>query len=153
MLLIEINEALNQLNHLVAVVSKDQEEVVMTHDNQPLLKMVRIIPNRLHDSVGYFQFENAKGIVLLPGFFLENNCDNFMNPLTHLFAQAIAGEEVLIILPETLVSKVSNNEFAVIKIVSMLPKEPRRSKAGSAKGMVTLSDDFDEPIADFQEYM
>lgn len=150
MLLIEINEALNQLNHLVAVVSKDEEEVVMTHDNQPLLKLVRILPNSLQNSVGYFQFENAKGIVLLPGFFLEDNGDNFMHPLTHLFAQAIAGEEVLIILPETLVS---NNEFAVIKIVSMLPKEPRRSKAGSAKGMVTLSDDFDQPIADFQEYM
>lgn len=150
MLLIEINEALNQLNHLVAVVSKDQEEVVMTHDNQPLLKMVRILPNRLHNSVGYFQFENAKGIVLLPGFFLENNGDKFMNPLTHLFAQAIAGEEVLIIVPETLVS---NNEFSVIKIVSMLPKETRKSKAGIAKGMVTLYDDFDEEIADFQEYM
>lgn len=150
MLLIEINEALNQLNHLVAVVSKDEEEVVMTHDNQPLLKLVRILPNSLHNSVGYFQFDNAKGIVLLPVFFIENNGDNFMNPLTHLFAQAIAGEKMLIILPETLVL---NNEFAVIKIVSMLPKEPRRSKAGSAKGMVTLSDDFDEQIADFQEYM
>lgn len=150
MLIIEINEALNQLNHLVEVVSKDEEEVVMTHDNQPLLKLVRILPNRLQNSVGYFQFENAKGIVLLPGFFRGDNVDNFMNPLPHLFAQAIAGEEVLIILPETLVS---NNEYAVIKIVSMLPKEPRRSKAGSAKGMVTLSDDFDEPIADFQEYM
>lgn len=143
-LLIEINQALNQLTHLVEVVSKDEEEVVMTHDNQPLLKLVRILPNRLQNSVGYFQFENAKGIVLLPGFFLRDNVDNYMNTLTHLFAQAIAGEEVLIILPETLVS---NNEFAVIKILSMLPKEPRRSKAGSAKGMVTLSDDFDEPIA------
>lgn len=28
----------------------------------------------------------------------------------------------------------------------------RRRKAGSAKGLVTISDDFDEPLEDFKEY-
>jgi mRNA-degrading endonuclease RelE of RelBE toxin-antitoxin system len=28
----------------------------------------------------------------------------------------------------------------------------RRRQAGSAKGLVTISDDFDEPLEDFKEY-
>lgn len=34
------------------------------------------------------------------------------------------------------------------------PAEPRKKrKAGSAKGMFVMSDDFDEPLEDFAEYM
>ncbi|MGI2904971.1 DUF2281 domain-containing protein [Tolypothrix sp. VBCCA 56010] len=29
----------------------------------------------------------------------------------------------------------------------------RPAKAGSAKGLVTISDDFDEPLEDFKDYM
>lgn len=29
----------------------------------------------------------------------------------------------------------------------------RRRQAGSAKGLVTISDDFDEPLEDFNDYM
>ncbi|HEY9709373.1 MAG TPA: DUF2281 domain-containing protein [Oculatellaceae cyanobacterium] len=29
----------------------------------------------------------------------------------------------------------------------------RRRQAGSAKGLVTISDDFDEPLEDFKDYM
>lgn len=34
------------------------------------------------------------------------------------------------------------------------PAKPRKKrKAGSAKGMFVMSDDFDEPLEDFAEYM
>ena len=32
-------------------------------------------------------------------------------------------------------------------------REKRRRQAGSAKGLVTISDDFDEPLEDFKDYM
>jgi hypothetical protein len=33
------------------------------------------------------------------------------------------------------------------------PLEKKRAQFGSAKGSVHMSDDFDEPVADFAEYM
>jgi hypothetical protein len=32
-------------------------------------------------------------------------------------------------------------------------KGKRRRQAGTAKGLVTISDDFDEPLEDFKDYM
>jgi antitoxin (DNA-binding transcriptional repressor) of toxin-antitoxin stability system len=40
----------------------------------------------------------------------------------------------------------------VIKLVPIEPVKPRR-KAGSAKGIIWMSDDFDEPLEEFREYM
>ena len=39
----------------------------------------------------------------------------------------------------------------MVKLVPMPPKPGRR--AGSAKGMIRMADDFDEPLEDFDEYM
>ena len=54
-------------------------------------------------------------------------------------------------LPENLKSEV--DKF----IDELLSKEdnPKKGKAkfGSAKGMFTMSDDFDEPLEDFKDYM
>lgn len=55
---------------------------------------------------------------------------------------AISGEEVVI----------KNNEQPVVKL-TMKSSVKRRRQAGSAKGLVTLSDDFDEPLEDFKDYM
>lgn len=55
---------------------------------------------------------------------------------------AISGEEVVI----------KNNDQAVVKLTMKSPVK-RRRQAGSAKGLVTLSDDFDEPLEDFKDYM
>ena len=49
-------------------------------------------------------------------------------------------------------------QTALLHIVELLRKEmPATShvqpKAGSAKGLITLADDFDEPVEDFKPYM
>ncbi|MBD2667168.1 type II toxin-antitoxin system Phd/YefM family antitoxin [Richelia sinica] len=62
--------------------------------------------------------------------------------LSDLVEAALKGEEIIIM---------KDNQSAV-KLIPVLPVKQRR-KPGSAKGMVTMSDDFDEPLEDFQEYM
>ncbi|MDZ8109528.1 MAG: type II toxin-antitoxin system Phd/YefM family antitoxin [Nostoc sp. ChiSLP02] len=53
----------------------------------------------------------------------------------------------------------NGEEIIIIKdnkpVVKLMPVEPvkRRPKFGSAKGIVTIADDFDAPLEDFQEYM
>ena len=59
--------------------------------------------------------------------------------LSKLLDLAIEGEEIVITQDNQPVAKISP-----IK---------RPLKRGSAKGKVWMSDDFDEPIEDFQEYM
>jgi antitoxin (DNA-binding transcriptional repressor) of toxin-antitoxin stability system len=59
-----------------------------------------------------------------------------------LLQTALDGEEVVI----------TRNEQPILKLVSIPPAKPRR-RSGSAKGLITISDDFDEPIEDFAEYM
>ena len=55
---------------------------------------------------------------------------------------ALDGEEVVI----------TQNEQPVLKLVSISSAKSRRQR-GSAKGLITMSDDFDEPLEDFAEYM
>ena len=62
--------------------------------------------------------------------------------LESVIQSALDGEEVII----------TQNEEAVLKLVPLAPSKTRR-KAGSAKGMVSMAEDFDEPLEDFQEYM
>lgn len=66
-----------------------------------------------------------------------------MKPTTSKVIEvAIGGEEVVI----------KRDNQPDVKLVSTLPvKRPR--KAGSAKGLVKISDDFDEPLEDFKDYM
>jgi len=59
--------------------------------------------------------------------------------LAELLNLAIQGEEIVITQDNKPVAKISP-----IK---------RPLKRGSAKGKVRISDDFDEPLEDFQEYM
>jgi antitoxin (DNA-binding transcriptional repressor) of toxin-antitoxin stability system len=59
-----------------------------------------------------------------------------------LLQTALAGEEVVI----------TQNEQPVLKLVS-IPSAKSRRRSGSAKGLITISDDFDEPLEDFAEYM
>ena len=56
--------------------------------------------------------------------------------LPDLIDAALKGEEVII-------SKDGRN------VVQVVPVAPRRRQFGSARGLVTLSDDFDAPPADF----
>jgi antitoxin (DNA-binding transcriptional repressor) of toxin-antitoxin stability system len=62
--------------------------------------------------------------------------------LPHFVEMATQGEEIVIV----------KDDQPVVKLSSILPKR-HPAKAGSAKGLVWISDDFDEPLEDFKEYM
>jgi prevent-host-death family protein len=62
--------------------------------------------------------------------------------LETLIQTALDGEEVVI----------TQNNQPVLRLVPISTGKGRR-KAGSAKGMIFMSDDFDEPLEDFKEYM
>ena len=64
-----------------------------------------------------------------------------MTHLLDLINAAMRGEDVVIV----------KDERSMVKLVPMLLKPGRQ--AGSAKGMIKMADDFDEPLEDFGEYM
>ena len=68
--------------------------------------------------------------------------DEAKTRLSDLIEIAIHGEKVFIF----------KNDRQVVQLV---PTEPpkRHPQFGSAKGLITLADDFDAPLADFNEYM
>lgn len=59
-----------------------------------------------------------------------------------LIQAALNGEEVII----------TQNDEPLLKLVRIVASKPRR-RSGSAKGLVSMSEDFDEPLEDFREYM
>ena len=61
--------------------------------------------------------------------------------LAELVKEATNGEEVII----------TQTDGSVVKLVAVSHKQPV-PKFGSAKGLVKMSDDFDEPLEDFEEY-
>lgn len=64
--------------------------------------------------------------------------------LAQFIDAALKGEEIVI----------TQDEHPVVKLTPLEPTLKRRpAKAGSAKGLVWISDDFDEPLEDFKEYM
>jgi antitoxin (DNA-binding transcriptional repressor) of toxin-antitoxin stability system len=64
--------------------------------------------------------------------------------LLELIEKTIAGEEIVI---------TKDNEPVVKLVQTQSPKKRWPSKAGSAKGLVWISDDFDAPLDDFHDYM
>lgn len=62
--------------------------------------------------------------------------------LLDLIRAAKQGEEVII----------TENQRPVIQLVAIAAEQPR-PQFGSALGQVTMSDDFDEPLEDFREYL
>jgi antitoxin (DNA-binding transcriptional repressor) of toxin-antitoxin stability system len=67
--------------------------------------------------------------------------------LDELVAAALRGEDVLIATPgargERVVRIVASPAEAV---------EPNQPRFGSAKGLIQMHDDFDDPLPDFDEY-
>lgn len=61
--------------------------------------------------------------------------------LSKLIQAALSGEEVII----------AKGKTPLIKLVVVASAKKER-KLGSAKGLVTISSDFDEPLDDFSEY-
>jgi antitoxin (DNA-binding transcriptional repressor) of toxin-antitoxin stability system len=62
--------------------------------------------------------------------------------LNELIQAAIDGEEVIVL----------TGDRPAIKFTPIASVKPR-PKFGSAKGLVWMSDDFDEPLAEMKEYM
>lgn len=62
--------------------------------------------------------------------------------LDSLFQAALDGDEVVI----------TRNEQPVLKLVRFIQPKKRR-QSGSAKGLISISPDFDQPLSDFSEYM
>ncbi len=64
--------------------------------------------------------------------------------LPELVEAAMNGEEIII----------TKDEQPVVKLTPVTQHTKRYpAKAGSAKGLITMSDDFDEPLEDFKDYM
>ncbi|MCL0069522.1 type II toxin-antitoxin system Phd/YefM family antitoxin [Dehalococcoidia bacterium] len=62
--------------------------------------------------------------------------------LAELIDEAAYGEEVVI----------TKSDGTAYKIVPIKQSRPY-PKFGSAKGLIEISDDFDEPLEDFKDYM
>ncbi|MDM8522340.1 DUF2281 domain-containing protein [Desulfococcaceae bacterium HSG8] len=62
--------------------------------------------------------------------------------LPELVAQSIGGDEIVI----------TRNGQPVVKLVAVTGQK-RKRRFGSAKGLIKISDDFDEPLDDFRDYM
>jgi antitoxin (DNA-binding transcriptional repressor) of toxin-antitoxin stability system len=70
------------------------------------------------------------------------NIDEAKSNLPELIDAAINGEEIVI----------AKDDQHVVKLVPISRANPR-PQFGSAKGLIAISDDFDEPLEDFAEYM
>jgi len=62
--------------------------------------------------------------------------------LPDLIDAAVGGEEVII----------AKDPQHLVKLVPVPTAKPR-PQFGSAKGLITMSDDFDEPLENFEEYL
>jgi len=63
------------------------------------------------------------------------------NQLAQLIEEVASGEEVVI----------TRSDGSAFKIVSISSTQPR-PKFGSAKGLISMSDDFDDALEDFKDY-
>ena len=76
----------------------------------------------------------------------QASVDELSSSLPALIKRILNGEEVFITQDQKPIAKLIS--------ISATNQEPgKRIKAGSAKGLVKIADDFDEPLQDFQEYM
>lgn len=63
---------------------------------------------------------------------------------SRLMWEVMAGEEIII----------THDQKPIAKLVSLAkPNSRKQILPGSAKGLITIADDFDEPLEDFKEYM
>ena len=73
--------------------------------------------------------------------------------------QQISVEEAKTTLPDLIDAAISGEEVVIAKdgqhIVRLVPVSTSRAvpQFGSAKGLITMADDFDEPLDDLKEYM
>jgi len=60
-----------------------------------------------------------------------------------LIEKAVDGEEIII----------TKNNQPIVKLVSLQPLPKLPPLFGSDQGLISITDDFDEPLEDFKDYM
>ena len=70
------------------------------------------------------------------------NMDDAKNSLSKLVKRAAAGEDILIA-----------NHGKPVAILTRLPSKHRKMPWGIFKGKIHMTDDFDEPLEEFKDYM
>ena len=73
---------------------------------------------------------------------LQVNVHQAKTNLSKLIQKVVDGEEVII----------AKGNQPVVKMILVDNLKPKR-QLGTAKGMIKISDDFDEPLEDFKEYL
>jgi antitoxin (DNA-binding transcriptional repressor) of toxin-antitoxin stability system len=71
------------------------------------------------------------------------NLEDAQEQLPELVRAAMRGEEVVIVVDST-----TGKDLLRLAPIG----KQRARKAGSAKGLFTMSEDFDDPLPDFDEY-
>ena len=74
---------------------------------------------------------------------VKANYDDLKNQIADLIEAAMRGDKVII----------TKNGQQIIQLVPMKTTMHKPPKFGSARGKIKFNTDFDEPLADFQEYM
>ena len=72
---------------------------------------------------------------------LQINVHDTKIKLADLIQAAKNGEEILIVTDD-------QETFQIVRV----EKPKKRRKAGSAKGLIEIADDFDAPLEEFKEY-
>ena len=72
--------------------------------------------------------------------------------------QRVSIEEAKTNLPDLIEAAVKGEEVVIVEdgyLVRLVPvpRAKPRPRFGSAQGLVNMSDDFEEPLEDFEEYM
>ena len=62
--------------------------------------------------------------------------------LPKLIEEAMSGSEVII----------TRNHQPLVRLIEARRRTGRERRPGSAKGLITIADDFDEPLEDFRDY-
>jgi len=63
--------------------------------------------------------------------------------ISELIEKAADGEEIII----------TKNNQPLVKLVSLQPLPKRHPLFGSDQDLISITDDFDEPLEDFKDYM
>ncbi len=64
-----------------------------------------------------------------------------ISQISELFDLALNGEEIII----------TENQQPLLKLVSLGPKSQRPPLFGTDKGIISISDDFDAPLEEFED--
>ena len=73
---------------------------------------------------------------------IQVNIHHAKTHLSKLIQKAIEGEEVVI----------AKGNKPIVKLIQII-NYPQKRKLGSAQGKIHISEDFNEPLDDFAEYM